>query len=41
MKYEKPNLEELELVLEGSFLAGNSLGVGKGDSDITDGEDID
>ena len=24
MKYEKPNLEEMELILEGSFLAGSS-----------------
>ncbi len=24
MKYEKPNLEEMDLILEGSFLTGGS-----------------
>lgn len=36
MKYEKPNLEELELVLEGSFLESASKGgheVGKDDTE--------
>ena len=32
-EYEKPELEELELYFEGSFLAANSIGV-----DIDDGE---
>ncbi len=27
MKYEKPDLEEMELELEGSFLRGTSYGV--------------
>ena len=43
MKYEKPNLEELDLILEGSFLDGGSPtqdvtitpGVGE-DSDLFD-----
>lgn len=29
MKYEKPNLEEIELELEGSFLEGRSTHVDK------------
>lgn len=29
MKYERPDLEELELILEGSFLAQRSEGVDK------------
>lgn len=33
MKYEKPDLEELELELEGSFLNTNSIGVGKEDNE--------
>lgn len=33
MKYEKPDLEELELILEGSFLA-DSTGLHKGGQNI-------
>lgn len=29
IKYEKPDLEELELILEGSFLGENSVGIDK------------
>ena len=40
MKYEKPELEEIELMLEGSFLGDNSEGVGikpgEGDGDDWD-----
>lgn len=41
MKYEKPTLEELELLLEGSFLYSNSdgeIGVDKDDKDDFDGD---
>ena len=37
MKYEKPELEELELELEGSFLDSNSVGIDKDDQE-TDGD---
>lgn len=40
MKYEKPTLEELELLLEGSFLYTNSngeIGVDK-DDEVDNGE---
>lgn len=42
MKYEKPDLEELELILEGSFLESNSEYINKGDEDdpITDPDDV-
>ena len=33
IKYEKPSLEELELILEGSFLGENSVGIDKGDKE--------
>lgn len=36
-KYIKPELEELELALEGSFLTANSVPLDKGDTDY-DGE---
>lgn len=36
MKYEKPDLEDLELALEGSFLTSNSTGIDIDDSDETD-----
>lgn len=38
IKYEKPDLEELELILEGSFLDDTSVGIDKGDETIN-GED--
>lgn len=38
IKYEKPDLEELELLLEGSFLDSNSIGADKGDNEY-DGDD--
>ena len=38
MKYEKPDLEELELLLEGSFL-DSSTGVEKDDSEDYDQDD--
>ncbi len=38
-EYERPDLEEIELVLEGSFLA-DTTGVGKDDNE-TGGEDWD
>lgn len=31
-KYERPNLEELELILEGSFLSDKSTTIGKNDT---------
>lgn len=34
MKYEKPNLEELELILEGSFLTAKSTTIGKDDNEF-------
>ncbi len=34
IKYEKPDLEELELILEGSFLSDASVGIDKGDDDV-------
>ena len=37
MKYEKPSLEEMELLLEGSFLGCASVGVGTG-GDYEDGD---
>lgn len=40
LKYEKPSLEELELIIEGSFLGENSIGIKKGDKDVND-EDMD
>lgn len=41
MKYEKPDLKELELELEGSFLGENSIGMDKGDDTDTDfGKDL-
>lgn len=40
LEYVKPELEELELILEGSFLDSNSIGIDKGDEDI-DGDDWD
>ena len=36
MKYEKPDLEELELELEGSYLAPTSIGVEIGDDEGND-----
>ena len=42
MKYEKPELEELELILEGSFLASTSVtnpGVDVGGGEGGDGGD--
>jgi hypothetical protein len=36
MEYEKPDLEELELALEGSFLSSTSTGVDVDDSEETD-----
>lgn len=39
-KYIKPELEELELALEGSFLTANSVPGDKGDTEY-DGEDED
>ena len=40
MKYEKPDLEELELVLEGSFLLAATANIGgdKEDKDPWEGE---
>lgn len=40
MKYEKPDLEELDLVLEGSYLlaATSNIGGDKDDKDLWDGE---
>lgn len=38
MKYEKPDLEEIKLELEASFLAVNTYGGGK-DEGETDGEE--
>lgn len=32
MKYEKPDLEELELIIEGSFLTSKSESVDKDDN---------
>lgn len=40
MKYEKPDLEELELLLEGSFLEEDSYGVENG-GQLEEGEDWD
>lgn len=41
MKYEKPSLEEMELLLEGSFLGCSSVGVDNGgDYGDGDGSDI-
>lgn len=39
-KYEKPDLEELEIILEGSYLNGTSPGVGveSGEGGGGDGE---
>lgn len=34
MKYEKPSLEELELIIEGSFLGEKSVGIDKGENDV-------
>lgn len=39
MKYEKPDLEELELELEGPFLLANSVDVEKDDTEYDGGED--
>ncbi len=40
-EYVKPELEELELALEGSFLGINSVGFDKGDKEVNDeNEDI-
>lgn len=42
IKYEKPDLEELELILEGSFLGENSVGIDKENGTGGDyGEDMD
>lgn len=40
IKYEKPDMEELELIVEGSFLGENSVGIDKGDKDV-DSDDWD
>ncbi len=41
MMYEKPDLKELELELEGSFLGENSEGIGKGEETTEDfGSDV-
>lgn len=39
VKYEKPDLEEIELQLEGSFLDGNSIPGEKNDDNEIDNED--
>lgn len=36
--YQKPELEEIELVLEGSYLNSSSIGVDKGDTEQNDDE---
>lgn len=41
MKYEKPDLEELELFLEGTFLADNTYPGGDKDPEEGDGDDWD
>lgn len=39
MKYEKPDLEELELMIEGSFLSANTESGGKDDKNPGESED--
>ena len=39
-EYEKPNLEELELILEGSFLSDTTIGDNPGIDKDPDGEDF-
>ena len=39
-EYERPELEEIELLLEGSFLEATSIGVDKDDNE-TEGDDWD
>lgn len=40
MKYEKPDLEEIKLMLEGPCLLKTSDGVGKKDDTENDNEDL-
>lgn len=41
LKYEKPSLEELELIIEGSFLGEKSIGIEKGEGDDVNGDNWD
>ncbi len=38
MKYEKPDLEELELALEGSFLDSRTADSGRDENELEEGE---
>lgn len=38
IKYEKPDMEELELIIEGSFLGDKSISIDKGDKDVDSDE---
>lgn len=40
MKYERPDLEEMELEFEGSFLECASVGGDRNDNEIEDGEEF-